>query len=43
MCGDDGALYAVEFVGAGQGKKALIAETNVDRMPRNVNLLVHEG
>ncbi len=42
MCGDDGALYAVKFVGAGQGKKALVAELICGELARGLGFAVPE-
>ena len=42
MCGDDGVLYAVKFVGAGQGKKALVAELICGELARALGFQVPE-
>ena len=42
MCADDGALYAVKFVGAGQGKKALIADLICGQLARSLGFHVPE-
>jgi len=40
MRADDGALYAVKFVGAGQGKKALVAELICGELARSLGFCV---
>jgi hypothetical protein len=42
MCGDDDRLYAVKFVGAGQGKKALVAEVICGELARALGFPVPE-
>jgi hypothetical protein len=42
MRADDGALYAVKFVGAGQGKKALVAELICGELARSLGFCVPE-
>jgi hypothetical protein len=40
--GDDGALYVMKFIGAGQGRKALIAEWLAGEIGRRLGLAVPE-